>query len=463
METSINRKHRMKYKTEGNRIWIHLLIYLIINFLAFSLSNLIVFDHFWMDGKSYPSLLLISGLSTLITYFLSRQNLINVTTQIPQLIWKNVEFIFLYILLVLMYWFAINSINYSKEQITLFFLFYFIFILGANAYYIRVLRWYKIDIPCVNTLVIGENKFTQQFIESIQENEWMGFKFIKKLVPEQFSRDGFAEFLDESKIDAVFINWDEFAQNEQREQVLRNIVEDKNIKFFAISEIFASKLIPSTYYLAGNFPYLNLYNFPLDNTFNITLKRLFDVFFALAFFVFIGIWLFPLIALINLFDSGFPIFFKQRRHGMDNIEFDCLKFRTMVVNTDSNDKITVKNDPRITKFGKILRKSSLDELPQFINVLKGDMSVVGPRPHMVNQNNHYNQIISKYNFRHYVKPGITGLAQVNGFRGEIKRDEDMENRIQSDLYYIRNWSFGLDLMIIYRTVANMIKGDKNAI
>lgn len=453
----------MKYKTESNRIWVHLLIYLTINFWAFSLSNLIIFGHFWMDGKSYPSLLLVSGISTLITYFMSRQNLINATTQIPQLIWKNIEFIFLYILFVLMYWFAINSINYNKEQISLFFLFYFVLILGANAYYIRVLRWYKIEIPCVNTLVIGENKFTQQFIESIQDNEWMGFKFIERIVPEQFSRDSFADLLTASDIDAVFINWDEFAQNEQREQVLRNIVEEKNIKFFAISEIFASKLIPSTYYLAGNFPYLNLYHFPLDNSFNLSLKRIFDVVFVLVFFFTVAIWLFPIIAIILIIDSGFPVFFKQKRHGMDNKEFNCYKFRSMVQNKYSDSKITVRNDPRVTAFGKIIRKSSLDELPQFWNVLKGDMSIVGPRPHMVNQNNHYNQFIAKYNFRHYVKPGITGLAQVEGFRGEIKEDKDMENRIQSDLYYIRNWSFGLDLRIIYRTVANMIRGDKNAI
>lgn len=453
----------MLNKTEGNRIWIHLVIYLIINFFAFGLSNILIFDHFWMDGKSYPSLLLISGFSTIITYFLTRQNLINVTTQIPQLIWKNVEFMFLYVFFVLFYWFVVNSDNYNKEQISMFFIFYAIFLFVSNAFYIRSLRKYKIGIPCVNTLIIGRNKFSQQFVESIQKNDWLGFNYKTIIDPENFSNEEFSQIILQTKTDAVFINWDEFSLNEKREQLLRNIAEEKNIKFFAISEVLVSKLIPSTYYLAGNIPYLNLFGFPLDSTFNLTLKRLFDVFFSLMFIIFIGIWLFPIIALINIIDSGFPVFFKQKRHGIDNKEFSCYKFRTMVINKDSNDKITVRNDPRITNFGKILRKSSLDELPQFLNVLKGDMSIVGPRPHMINQNNHYNQIISKYNFRHYVKPGITGLAQVDGFRGEIKCDEDMENRIQSDLYYIRNWSFGLDLMIIYRTVANMLRGDKNAI
>ena len=453
----------MRQITESKRLWIHLLLFLTINFLAFGLANLCEFGLFWKDGHAYPSLLIITFAATIITYLISRQNLINATTQIPQLIWKIVEFMFLYTFFVLAYWFVINATHYHKEQIGCFFIFYFILLILSNALYIRFLRAKKIDIPSVNTLVIGENKFTQQFIESIVTNEWMGFKFLDNIAPKAFSREKFPKKIAEKKIDTVFINWDEFAQNPEREKTLRFLAENNNVKFFVISEIFATKLIPSTYYLAGNFPYINLYQFPLDSEFNLTLKRLFDIVFALFFFLTIAIWLFPIIALMLIIDSGIPIFFKQKRHGMDNQEFDCYKFRSMVQNNFSDSKITIKNDPRVTRFGRILRKTSLDELPQFWNVLKGDMSIVGPRPHMVNQNNHYNQIISKYNFRHYVKPGITGLAQVEGFRGEIKEDKDMENRIQADLYYIRNWSFGLDLRIIYRTVANMLKGDKNAI
>ena len=456
-------KGHMRQFTEGKRIWVHLLLFLCINFLAFSLANLCAFGLFWKDGHAYPSLLLISFAATIITYFVSRQNLINVTTQIPQLMWKIIEFAFLYTFFVLAYWFIINATHYQKEQIGCFFIFYFILLIISNAFYIRFLRRNKIDIPQLNTMVIGENKFTQQFIDSIRSNEWLGFNYKQKLSPTNFSAANFQQLVKENQIHTVFINWDEFAQNSETETFLRNYAEGESIKFYIISEIFATKLIPSTFNLAGNFPYINLYQFPLDSAFNSTLKRLFDIVFSILFFVFIASWLFPIIAIINLIDSGLPIFFKQERHGMDNKVFDCYKFRSMVINKDSDDKITVRNDPRITKFGAIIRKTSLDELPQFWNVLKGDMSVVGPRPHMVNQNNHYNQIIRKYNFRHYVKPGITGLAQVEGFRGEIKKDTDMQNRIQSDIYYIRNWSFGLDLRIIYRTVMNMIQGDENAI
>ncbi|MDO5655129.1 MAG: exopolysaccharide biosynthesis polyprenyl glycosylphosphotransferase [Flavobacteriaceae bacterium] len=453
----------MQNKSESSKIKVHFLLFILINFLSFGLANLITFKLFWKDGHAYPSLLLISIISTIFTYFISRQNLINATTQIPQLIWKIIEFAFLYTFFVLLYWFLINATHYINIHISGFLLIYFGLLILGNAVYIRYLRRNSNNLPTLNTLVIGSNNFTQQFIESISTNSWLGFKFIKNFSQNSFLENDLNQFINENDINVVFINWDEFAQNTQVEKLLRFIAEDRNIKFYVISEIFGTKLMPSSYFLAGNFPYINLFNFPLDNEFNATLKRLFDIIFSILFFVFIASWLFPIIFVIILLHSGLPVFFKQKRHGMDNQVFDCYKFRTMIQNKYSDSKITVRNDPRVTNFGRILRKTSLDELPQFWNVLRGDMSVVGPRPHMVNQNNHYNQIISKYNFRHYVKPGITGLAQVEGFRGEIIENKDMENRIQSDIYYIRNWSFGLDLRIIYRTAANMLRGDKNAI
>src|SRR5690606_16089232 len=141
----------------------------------------------------------------------------------------------------------------------------------------------------------------------------------------------------------------------------------------------------------------------------------------------------------------------------------CLKFRTMREDKDNNKKPTERDDPRVTKLGRILRKTSLDELPQFFNVLKGDMSIVGPRPHMVSENESYSEIIKKYSLRHYVKPGITGLAQIRGYRGAIDSEKDMELRVRTDIYYVRNWSFLLDLLIIYKTVRLILVGDENAI
>jgi putative colanic acid biosynthesis UDP-glucose lipid carrier transferase len=164
--------------------------------------------------------------------------------------------------------------------------------------------------------------------------------------------------------------------------------------------------------------------------------------------------------LIKLESPG-PVFFKQGRPGLDEKEFFCYKFRSMKLNK-TTEKEASKNDPRVTKVGRILRKTSVDEMPQFLNVLMGDMSVVGPRPHLWSQNKAYASKVKKYMIRHYVKPGITGLAQVRGFRGEIETDEDMINRIKFDVFYIENWSPILDLKIIVQTVVNIFKGEEKA-
>ena len=192
------------------------------------------------------------------------------------------------------------------------------------------------------------------------------------------------------------------------------------------------------------------------------LKRLFDISFSLFVLIFICSWLFPLLAIAIKLSSPGPIFFIQKRSGRNNAEFDCYKFRSMSVNKDSDKVQAIKNDTRITLIGKFLRKSNLDELPQFFNVLIGNMSVVGPRPHMLQHTADYSAIIDKFMVRHLIKPGITGWAQVNGFRGATSHPRYMMKRVRYDLWYIENWTFLLDIQIIFMTVYSMIKGDKNA-
>jgi putative colanic acid biosynthesis UDP-glucose lipid carrier transferase len=169
----------------------------------------------------------------------------------------------------------------------------------------------------------------------------------------------------------------------------------------------------------------------------------------------------PLLAILIKLESKGPVFFRQGRPGIDEKEFHCYKFRSMQINGISDTEAS-KNDPRVTRIGKLMRKTSVDELPQFFNVLLGDMSVVGPRPHLWSQNLTYGSKINKYPIRHCVKPGITGLAQVSGFRGEIKKDRDMINRIKFDVFYIENWSLILDLKIIYQTLVNIYRGEEKA-
>lgn len=191
-------------------------------------------------------------------------------------------------------------------------------------------------------------------------------------------------------------------------------------------------------------------------------KRVLDTLISGFVILFILSWMVPIIGLIIKIQSPGPIFFKQPRSGRNNQTFDCLKFRSMVVNKDSNAKQASKGDKRITPIGQFLRKTSLDEFPQFINVFLGQMSIVGPRPHMLAHTEHYSKLIQHYMVRHYVKPGITGWAQVNGYRGETNEPGLMAKRVEYDLEYMNNWSVGVDLKIICMTALNMAKGEKNA-
>lgn len=202
---------------------------------------------------------------------------------------------------------------------------------------------------------------------------------------------------------------------------------------------------------------------PIKTIMNRFFKRLFDITLSLFVIVFIISWLLPLLYFLIKLDSRGSVFFVQERNGLHLEKFNFIKFRSMEINEFSDIKITVKGDRRITKIGKFIRKTSIDEFPQFFNVLMGDMTIVGPRPHMIYQTEKYNQKIYNFKERHSEKPGITGLAQINGCRGEIKNDKDMKNRLRYDLFYINKWSFLLDIKIIIKTINQIIKGDKNAI
>lgn len=214
--------------------------------------------------------------------------------------------------------------------------------------------------------------------------------------------------------------------------------------------------------MVGPVPYLSLFKNPLSEMDNIVIKRTFDIVFSLLFLCTLFPIVLIIVTIITKITMPGPVFFKQKRNGLNDKEFYCYKFRSMKVNAQADTLQATKDDPRKTKWGNIMRKTSIDELPQFINVLKGDMSVVGPRPHMVKHTEEYSKLIDKYMIRHYVKPGITGWSQVTGFRGETKELKDMEGRIKGDIYYIEHWSFWLDMYIIYKTVANVFQGEKNA-
>jgi putative colanic acid biosynthesis UDP-glucose lipid carrier transferase len=201
---------------------------------------------------------------------------------------------------------------------------------------------------------------------------------------------------------------------------------------------------------------------PLETLLNRFFKRLLDIGFSLFIIFFVFIWLFPILAILIKWESKGPIFFKQSRSGQGNKAFMCYKFRSMTVNQDSDTKQATRGDQRITKLGAFMRRTSIDELPQFFNVLIGNMSVVGPRPHMISHTAQYSKLIDKFMVRHFLKPGITGWAQVRGLRGETNTVKSMADRVEADVWYLENWSFPLDIKIIFLTVWNSVKGDKNA-
>jgi putative colanic acid biosynthesis UDP-glucose lipid carrier transferase len=191
-------------------------------------------------------------------------------------------------------------------------------------------------------------------------------------------------------------------------------------------------------------------------------KRVFDIVFAALVTLLLLSWFIPLVALFIKLESKGPVFFKQLRTGKKGQAFYCLKFRSMTVNADADTKQASKGDSRVTKVGAFLRKTSLDELPQFINVLKGEMSIVGPRPHMLQHTEHYSKSIHNFMDRHLIMPGITGLAQVSGHRGETKELEAMAKRVNADIHYIHNMSASMDIKIIMLTVWQVFRRNENA-
>lgn len=224
--------------------------------------------------------------------------------------------------------------------------------------------------------------------------------------------------------------------------------------------VFISREVHIEYF--GELPILSLRSEPLDDVGNRIKKRSLDIVVSLMIIILVLSWLVPILGFLIFLESGFPIFFKQLRTGKNKKSFYCLKFRSMKSNKEANLKQATLNDSRITRIGRFIRKTSLDEFPQFLNVLRGEMSLVGPRPHMVKHTSDYSLVVNDYMVRQFIKPGITGWAQINGYRGEITNPEQIEMRVNKDLWYLENWTLWLDIQILFLTVYHIFKGNKNA-
>ncbi|TDI72091.1 MAG: exopolysaccharide biosynthesis polyprenyl glycosylphosphotransferase [Bacteroidetes bacterium] len=312
-------------------------------------------------------------------------------------------------------------------------------------------------------VILGLNQKTDQLRKFFDDNPEYGYD-LKQIFdlsgPDKASMEECLDFIKNNNIDEIYSSVAELS-NENLTK-LTDFADNnlKILKFLPDNKEIYTKRLDFTYY--GFLPILSMRKIPIEEPFNKFIKRGFDI--TLALLIILGIlsWLTPLLGLIIKLETKGPVFFKQRRNGLDYKEFFCYKFRSMRPNPMANLHQVRKDDPRITRIGKVIRKTSIDELPQFINVLKGEMSVVGPRPHMVSHTHMYAERVDKFMVRHFIKPGITGLAQVSGYRGEVEDENHIINRVKYDIFYLENWSLILDLKIVSQTVYNTFRGEERA-
>lgn len=320
----------------------------------------------------------------------------------------------------------------------------------------------------VSVVIIGTGTTGVRLAEAMQNDPGYGYKILgffddtrhKAFGGKYLGRvEDLREYVKHNYVQEIF-----YAAPGEDEDTLSRVVkvaDDNVIPFYYVPQI--SRYVSRNFAVhnLGSLPVMSTLRNPLKNPVNKVLKRAFDIVFSSVVLIFSPLVFIPVAIGVKMSSPG-PVFFRQERTGLQGRRFHCLKFRTMRVNSDADSVQATSDDPRKTAFGNFLRRTSIDELPQFINVFLGDMSVVGPRPHMVKQTEDYTRIIDKYMVRHTIKPGITGWAQISGYRGLTDELWKMEKRVEYDVWYIEHWNFFLDLKIIFRTVVNAFKGEENA-
>ncbi len=368
--------------------------------------------------------------------------------------------------------FSLKASEFSREHLYYTYLMLFILIVVWRYLAIQLIKLYrKSGFNYSRVVIIGGGEVAQQLNNYFDSDDVLGVRLLGifsdspisfNTKDEVFLSDlaDFEQFVLKHNIDEIF-----YTMPLTYTRKIKNLVDfcDKYMIRFKIVPDFRGFLFKRVNIdFFDDVPVITLREEPLTDFMNRFVKRMFDLIFSTLVIIFILSWLFPVIAVLIRLSSKGPILFKQPRSGVNNEEFLCYKFRSMSVSDDADSKQATRSDPRITRVGAFLRKTSLDEFPQFLNVFMGDMSVVGPRPHMLLHTEEYSELVNKYMVRQLVKPGITGVAQVRGYRGETKEIEDMEGRVRFDVWYIENWSLTLDINIILQTIWNIFKGDEKA-
>ncbi|WP_417428575.1 exopolysaccharide biosynthesis polyprenyl glycosylphosphotransferase [Halpernia sp.] len=452
---------RLRYSRYFKSFFILLDIIVITAVLVFAYLR----KHDYHYNKGFSELNVIS-LILLISFWIllsGRTKLYSIPRNLTFTIYleRLITHIFLFIVGVILLA-KISDNSFLKEDRFLigFILFICLFFLKSFSFFtLKYLRTFGFNHR--NIMFLSENESTNLLKNILIQRKDYGFKIFT--FTNELTIQNLEEFWKINGIHTLYLPSENSSLEKEFEHEVFKAAEKNKIFISLVPNIIQNNFLRYELDYVQMQPILTQAKFPLDYFTNYLVKRTLDIFFSLLFLIFIGIWLFPIIAIIIKLGSKGSVFFIQKRYGFHEEVFDCFKFRTMNINRASDTKTTAKNDKRITKFGGFLRKTSLDETPQFINVLIGNMSIIGPRPHMLLVDDYFKQKIGRYSLRSYVKPGITGLAQVNGLRGDGGNIEiEMQKRIIADSFYVKNWTLSLDLVIILKTILLILKGDKNA-
>jgi Undecaprenyl-phosphate glucose phosphotransferase len=451
---------------------IHIISDLLILNVAFLAAYYLKFGTFtFEEDNPYFMLAAISSLVWTLLNFKWDLSVSERGKQFYRILITIIKMVTTHTLLMLAIIVAFKMYDISRIHLFLNYSFFFTLIILWKMVFYNLLRYARIlGFNFRKVVIVGEGPITYSLHKYFNMHLSNGFKFMGYFADNADNLD-YPAFL-KGKINEVKA----FCLKEEVDEIycaipfsnteliadLIKFSDNNMIRFRLVPDFrsFVHKKIEIDFF--DDIPVMSIRKEPLGELFNRFTKRSFDIGFSLFVIIMIFPILFPIIALLIKITSKGPVFFKQLRSGRDNQDFVCYKFRSMSVNEDSDKLQATKGDARITWIGNILRKSSMDELPQFFNVLFGQMSVVGPRPHMLKHTEEYSKIVDQFMVRHFVKPGITGLAQVKGLRGDTNHPDKMEKRVQYDLYYLENWNFIFDIKIIILTVVNMVRGQENA-
>ncbi|MEP1094936.1 MAG: undecaprenyl-phosphate glucose phosphotransferase [Cyclobacteriaceae bacterium] len=434
-----------------------------LNF-SFYVANYLRFNSLSLPDN-YIILQIFLNVIWLLVFLGSRLQEINRSSKLLDHLNKVLTALVINLSIVFALWFAIQPVEYSRKFLFITYLTFTLSILTWRSIWHYAIRYYRaLGFNLRNVLIVGSGEVANDLKLQFENTPQLGYKLAGTINNDKdesmYSLKDIENYSLKNNIDIIFCHLPSLPNERVREII--NFAENNLIKVNLVSQFSRLMSYNLSIDQVGSIPMIQVNTIPLDYSINRFVKRLFDIIFSIVVFVVILSWLVPIITLLIKLESKGPIFFKQMRHGRDNKEFKIYKFRTMVVHNDPDVKQAQKGDSRITKLGSILRITSIDELPQFINVLRGDMSIVGPRPHAIQHNREYQPQIDRFWQRHAVKPGITGLAQAKGFRGETIELSDMSGRVKLDRFYVKNWSLILDFKIIILTILSILRGNENA-